>query len=89
MTLRYIFKVRGSRSKAMHDRVLINCQYSMAVFGGVERKKRPRGDRKSVEMTEHLQQAFESTIFLNLYPRSQIDVFVEVCNLLNIPILSI
>lgn len=29
-------------------------------------------------MTEHLQQAFEATIFTHLYPRAQIDIFVEV-----------
>lgn len=71
-------QVHGSKAKALYDRALINCQYSMAVFSGVERKQRPRGDRKSVEMTEHLQQAFEATIFTHLYPRAQIDIFVEV-----------
>jgi len=78
MLLNLILQIHGSKSKALHDRALINCQYSMAVFSGVERKQRPRGDRKSVELTEHLQQAFEATIFTNLYPRAQIDIFVEV-----------
>jgi len=71
-------EVRGSRMNALHDKVLINCQYSMATFSTGERKRRPRGDRKSQEMTLHLKQTFEAVIKTELYPRSQIDVYVEV-----------
>ena len=58
--------------------VKINCQYSMAVFSTSERKRRPRGDRKSQEMSQHLRQTFEAAIKTELYPRSQIDIFIEV-----------
>ena len=67
------------KSKALHDKVFINCQYSMATFSTGERKSRPRGDRKSNEMTQHLRQTFEAAILTHLYPRSQIDIYVEVC----------
>ena len=50
----------------------------MAVFSTSERKKRPRGDRKSQEMSQHLRQTFEAAIKTELYPRSQIDIFIEV-----------
>ena len=50
----------------------------MAVFSTGERKRRPRGDRKSLEMSAHLKQTFEAAIKTELYPRSQIDIFVEV-----------
>jgi exosome complex component RRP41 len=50
----------------------------MATFSTGERKRRPRGDRKSQEMTMHLKQTFDAAILTNLYPRSQIDIFVEV-----------
>lgn len=73
-----MWQVRGSKSKALHDQALINCQYSMAVFSTGERKRRPRGDRKSIEMTLHLKQTFEAAILTHLYPRSQIDIFIEV-----------
>ncbi|KAL1279746.1 hypothetical protein QQF64_014346 [Cirrhinus molitorella] len=33
-------EVRGSRSKSLHDRAVINCQYSMATFSTAERKRR-------------------------------------------------
>jgi hypothetical protein len=73
----FSIQVRGSKGKAIHDQALINCQYSMAVFSTGERRRRPRGDRKSVEMTLHLKQTFEAAILTNLYPRSQIDIFIE------------
>merc|ERR1712079_533249 len=60
------------------DEVKVNCQYSMAVFSTSERKRRPRGDRKSQEMSQHLRQTFEAAIKTELYPRSQIDIFIEV-----------
>jgi exosome complex component RRP41 len=68
----------------MHDKVVVNCQYSQAMFSTGERKRRPRGDRKSQEMTMHLQQTFEAAIMTSLYPRSQIDIFVEVGMVLRI-----
>lgn len=78
MRLRNFSQIRGSRSKAIHDAALINCQYSMATFSTSERKRRPRGDMKSTEMTLHLKQAMQASIKTELYPYSQIDIFLEV-----------
>lgn len=71
-------EIRGSRSKSLHDKATINCQYSMATFSTGERKRRPHGDRKSNEMTLHLKQTFEAAILTQLYPRSQIDIYVQI-----------
>ncbi|KDR24253.1 Exosome complex exonuclease RRP41, partial [Zootermopsis nevadensis] len=71
-------EIRGSRTKSLHDKALVNCQYSMATFSTGERKRRPRGDRKSQEMSMHLRQALQAAIRVEVYPRSQIDIFVEV-----------
>ncbi|OXU24883.1 hypothetical protein TSAR_009891 [Trichomalopsis sarcophagae] len=59
---------------------IVNCQYSTAVFsfGAGERKKKPRGDRKSQERSQQLRHAMEAIINLELFARSQIDIFVEV-----------
>ena len=70
--------MHGLRHLARQDQVLINCQFSMAVFSGVDRKSRPRGDRRSLEITRHLEQTFKSAVLTSLYPRSQIDIYVEV-----------
>uniref|UniRef100_A0A0B6ZLM2 Putative exosome complex component RRP41 n=1 Tax=Arion vulgaris TaxID=1028688 RepID=A0A0B6ZLM2_9EUPU len=71
-------EIRGGKSKALHNKVLINCQYSMATFSTQDRKRRPRGDRKSLEMTTHLKQTFDAVILTELYPKTQIDIYVEV-----------
>uniref|UniRef100_A0A8C1SD65 BCL10 immune signaling adaptor n=2 Tax=Cyprinidae TaxID=7953 RepID=A0A8C1SD65_CYPCA len=70
-------ETRGSRSKSLHDRAVINCQFSMATFSTAERKRRPHGDRKSSEMSLHLKQTFEAAVLTELYPRSQIDIYVK------------
>ncbi|XP_033229490.1 exosome complex component RRP41-like [Belonocnema kinseyi] len=73
---------RGSaaRSTTKTTKGIINCQYSTAVFsfGAGERKKRPRGDRKSQERALQLRHAMEAIIQLDLIARSQIDIFVEI-----------
>uniref|UniRef100_A0A6M2DF82 Putative exosome complex component RRP41 n=1 Tax=Xenopsylla cheopis TaxID=163159 RepID=A0A6M2DF82_XENCH len=66
------------KQKSLHDAVVVNCQYSMATFSTGERKNRPRGDRKSQEMSLHLKQALTAAIRTELYPRSQIDIFIEI-----------
>ncbi|XP_077127072.1 exosome complex component RRP41-like [Ranitomeya variabilis] len=71
-------EIRGSRAKTLHDRAVVNCQYSMATFSTGERKRRPHGDRRSTEMTLHLKQTFEAAILTQLYPRSQIDIYVQI-----------
>ncbi|CAD6194697.1 unnamed protein product [Caenorhabditis auriculariae] len=68
----------GKASRRVEDRCVINCQYSMTTFSGLERKKRPRGDRKSTEMARLLEKAFESVVITESFPRSQIDIFCEV-----------
>ena len=73
-----MFQMQSSKSRVMHDNAYINCQYSMATFSTGERKQRPRGDRKSLEMTNHLRQTFDGAILTHLYPRSQIDIYIEV-----------
>ena len=69
-----------SRGKSKHDKALINCQYSMATFSTNERRNRPKGDRRSSEIALTLEKIFDSAILVNLYPRSQIDIYVQVFN---------
>lgn len=130
-------KVTG-RNQALHDRAIINCEYSMATFSTGERKKKSKGDRyyiahdnmdihsdlviiqiaelskkirdlnhrliisnhhislyikrkcrymaliclylsrRSTEISLLLKQTFEAAIMSHLFPRSQIDIFVQV-----------
>ncbi|XP_051467538.1 exosome complex component RRP41 [Apus apus] len=71
-------EMRGSRSKALPDRAVVNCQYSMATFSTGERRRRPHGDRQAGELALHLKQTFEAAILTQLFPRSQIDIYVQI-----------
>ncbi|KAM6033036.1 exosome complex component RRP41 [Chlamydotis macqueenii] len=71
-------EIRGSRGKALPDRALVNCRYSVATFSAGERRRRPHGDRQTAELALQLRQTFEAAILTGLYPRSQIDIFVQV-----------
>ncbi|XP_043198160.1 exosome complex component RRP41-like [Amphibalanus amphitrite] len=63
-----------------HDVASINCQYRQAVFSGWERGRRAGGggDRRAQELGALLQNTLESVVLVELYPRSQIDVYVQV-----------
>lgn len=51
---------------------------SMAPFSTSERRKRRVADRKSLETALAVKQTLEHTVLTHLYPRSQIDVFLQV-----------
>lgn len=53
-------------------------QRSMAPFSTSERRKRRPGDRKSIETAMAIKQTLETTVMTHLYPRSQIDIFIQV-----------
>lgn len=70
--------------REMHPRHLqqptaavLRCRYNMAPFS-VEERKRPGPDRRSIEISKVIQWAIEPAVFLKFYPRSAIDVFIEV-----------
>ncbi len=56
---------------------VIRYRYNMAPFS-VEERKRPGPDRRSVEISKVSREALEATIMKELFPRSGIDIFVEV-----------
>lgn len=76
------FQPRGKSAASITKATkgVVNCQFSTAVFsfGAGERKKKPRGDRKSQERSLQLRHAMEAIINLELFAKSQIDIFVEV-----------
>jgi exosome complex component RRP41 len=59
------------------DMAVIRCRYNMAPFSVGERK-RPGPDRRSVEISKITSDALRPTIFLEKFPRSTIDVFIEI-----------
>lgn len=62
---------------ARGDRAILRCIYSMAPFSVTDRK-RPGPDRRSTEISKVTRQALEPVVFTNLFPRTAIDVFIEI-----------
>ncbi len=58
-------------------KALVNARYSMASFS-VEERKRPGPDRRSTEISKVTSEALESVIFTELFPRTTIDICIEV-----------
>lgn len=59
------------------DKATLRCTYSMAPFSVTDRK-RPGPDRRSMEISKVTREALESVVFTHLFPRTAIDVFIEV-----------
>lgn len=65
------------RHLALPDRAILNCRYHMTSFSTDERK--PLGmTRREIELSKVIREALESVVFLEEFPRSAIDIFIEV-----------
>jgi exosome complex component RRP41 len=62
---------------ALQDRTLLKCRYHMAPFS-VQERKSPAPSRREVELSKVIRECFEPTVFVEYYPRTMIDVFIEV-----------
>ncbi|MBC7114655.1 MAG: exosome complex exonuclease Rrp41 [Archaeoglobi archaeon] len=56
---------------------IVRYRYNMAPFS-VEERKRPGPDRRSIEISKVSREALESVILKEYFPRSTIDIFVEI-----------
>jgi len=66
------------RSQTIHDRANINVEVTVAPFSMGERRKRSRGDKRILEFASTIKSTFDPVVQTNLYPRSQIDIYVHV-----------
>ncbi|MEM3536604.1 MAG: exosome complex exonuclease Rrp41 [Candidatus Bathyarchaeia archaeon] len=62
---------------ALPDRMVLRCRYHMAPFS-VQERKSPAPSRREIELSKVIREALEPSIFLEYYPRTAIDVFIEV-----------
>ncbi|MCO5547701.1 hypothetical protein L7F22_001152 [Adiantum nelumboides] len=67
-----------NRGQQLLDQALVKCEYSMANFSTGDRRRKQKGDRRSVEISLVIRQSMEAAILTNLMPRTQIDIFVHV-----------
>ncbi len=64
---------------AMTDRAVIRCRYRMLSFSAEERKS-PAPSRREIELSKVIREALEPAVMTELYPRTTIDIFIEVLN---------
>jgi exosome complex component RRP41 len=62
---------------ALPDRCLLRCRYHMAPFS-VDERKHPAPSRRELELSKVIRESLEPAIFLEYYPRTSIDLFIEV-----------
>ncbi len=74
-----VYGPREAHPRHIQDptKAVVRYRYNMAPFS-VEERKRPGPDRRSVEISKVSKEAFEAVIMKELFPRSVIDIFVEV-----------
>ncbi|MCI4322778.1 MAG: exosome complex exonuclease Rrp41 [Thermoplasmata archaeon] len=65
------------RHLQQNNKAIVQCKYNMAAFS-VDERKRPGLDRRSQEISKVIAEAFESVIFVEEFPRTSIDVYIEV-----------
>ena len=65
------------RRLSLTDKALVRCRYHMTPFSTDERK-RPAPSRREVELSKVIAAAVEPIIFTEFYPRTGIDIFIEV-----------
>lgn len=59
------------------DTGVIRCRYNMAPFS-VDDRKRPGPDRRSTEISKITAEALRPSLLLGGFPRSMVDIFIEV-----------
>ena len=65
------------RHLSLPDRAILNCRYHMTSFSDEERK--PLGmTRREVELSKVIREALETVVFLEEFPRTSIDIYIEV-----------
>jgi exosome complex component RRP41 len=62
---------------SLPDRMVLRCRYHMAPFS-VQERKSPAPSRREVELSKVIREALEPSVFLEYYPRTGVDIFVEV-----------
>lgn len=65
------------KHSALPDRSLLRCRYHMSPFSTDERKN-PAPSRREIEISKVIRESLEPALMLEDYPRTAIDVYVEI-----------
>lgn len=59
------------------EKSVVKARYNMAAFS-VDERKRPGPDRRSTEISKVISEALSAAVMVEQFPRTQIDVFIEI-----------
>ena len=65
------------KHQVLPDRALLRCRYHMAPFS-VDERKNPAPSRREIEISKVMREALEPAVVVEDYPRTAIEVWVEV-----------
>ena len=65
------------KHQVLPDRALLRCRYHMAPFS-VDERKNPAPSRREIEISKVMREALEPAVIVEDYPRTAIEVWVEV-----------
>ncbi|KAI9105621.1 ribosomal protein S5 domain 2-type protein [Phlyctochytrium arcticum] len=68
----------SKRGAVLHDRAIINVEYNIAAFSSGERKANSRRDRRLLEVASTIKRIFEAVIVTTSFPRSEIDIYLQI-----------
>jgi len=67
------------RHLLLPDRAIIRCRYHMLTFSTHERKS-PAPSRREIELSKVIRESLEPVVMTEMFPRTAIDIFIEVIN---------
>ncbi len=59
-------------------KALVKCRYTMSPFASKEEHGRSGPNRRSIEISKVIREVFENLVVSELYPMTQIDIFIDV-----------
>ena len=62
---------------SLPDRAILRCRYHMSPFS-VEERKPPQPNRREIEISLVIRRALETSVFVEEFPRTVIDIYIEV-----------
>ena len=76
----YVYGPRplNKRFQNSSGEAVVCVEYRTATFGAIDRRRKSKGDRQSLEKAVWLQRTFEEVILTDQFPKSQIEIFVEI-----------
>jgi exosome complex component RRP41 len=66
------------RHMELPDRAVLRVKYHMAPFSTSEGRKNPAPTRREIEISKVIRSAFEPVVLMEQFPRTSIDIFLEV-----------